>query len=334
MSLELLGLLFLLVLLGVLPLLGGMIESRRPRDDQPLSIQTDFLEEPRRIGLEFRKKLDLSLAGTKPERLHCEILDSLLELHLPARTHKSGLLVAFGNVKIGPDSQIAEAYVRGNVRFEKNVRVKALACDGEVVLAPGCRVEHWLDAEGDIWGGEYCKLGLSASSTRMLYLNLGCSFKRLWGLPISTAAFVYSMEDTQDKGMLTIQDAVVWGHQSLSLPPNFTLERDVVTYGDIRIGAGSVIQGSVKAYGSIYVGEGAEVKGNLIARKNIHIAKGGQIDGNLFAEGDIFIAPCVKIGQPTSFRSVYSARRVMLSSGIQIFGWIVAEHGGHVGWLP
>lgn len=332
MSLEILGFLFLLVLLSILPFLGSIIELRRPRDDQPLLIQSNFLEEPRRAGLEFRKKLDLSLTETKLEHLRCGIRDSLGELHLPAKTHRSDLLVWFGNVKIGQESQIAEAYVRGDAQLERNVRLKAMACDGEVTLAPGCRIEDWLDAEGNIWVGKYCNLGLSASSSRVLYLNPGCSFKRLWGLPISTAAFVSNNDEfgPDQRRMITIQDAVVWGNRWLSLPQNFVLERDVVAYGDVHIGAGSIIQGSVKAHGAIYIGKGAKVAGNLIAREDIHIAQGSHIDGNVFSEGDIFTAACVKIGQPMRFRSVYSARRIILSSEVQIFGWVIAEYGGYV----
>jgi hypothetical protein len=328
------GLLLLafLVLLA-LPLVPGLLELLRPRDDKPTELDLLATVDPRDASARFRQVLRGAESGggsgagaLVPQRVP--------ELRLAAGASAPRLLRVLGEAEVGERARLRDVYVHGNARLAAAVRVRVLAADGDLALGPECVVEDWIDTEATAWVGPRCDLGRSASAGKELHVGEGCIFRRLWGLPVTVDAAATTAWSPEGRARVTIEDFVLWAGRRLTLPPGVVLERDLVVHGELHVGAGAVIRGSLKAHGAIHLGQGAQVEANVIGRRGIHIEGGTRIGGCVYAEGDVFIGPGAQVGRPQGFKSVYSAGHVTLAPDVLVFGWVVAQRGGAVRPVP
>jgi predicted acyltransferase (DUF342 family) len=123
---------------------------------------------------------------------------------------------------------------------------------------------------------------------------------------------------------------VVWTGRQLTVPRDFTFDRDLVVHGEVRVSSGNRVRGSIKAHGHLHLLRGVEVDGSLVSRRSIRIDGPATIRGNVFAEGDIVIGPGTTIGAAGGIKSVYARGRLELAPDVRVFGWIVADEGGRV----
>lgn len=291
MSLLALTPLFLAIV--ALPALPGLVELRRRRDDDPLPIDLASDRDPRTPGRRLRDR--------------CEPVVHDLRV----------------------EAGIGVAVSRGDVRIARSVAVGAVACDGAAVLEPDAVVETVIDAERSITAGAGALLGEAAATGGTLELAAGARFKRLWGLPVVTVGDTVDVP-ARDPATVTIEDVVMFGDGRLSLPAGSRVAHDVVVRGDLRIGEGAVVTGSVKAYGSIEVLRGARIEGTLIARKHVRIDGDVDVVGNVFAEGDVSLGPGTTVGAQGGYKTVFAGRRLTLAAGVVVFGAVVAQRGGTV----
>ena len=338
MTIRLASLLAMSVALFALPFVPGMVELFRPKDGRPLEIDETFTREPRYFGRGFREKLRPYLEELPPELpalleielRHPEILAIHQELHVPVGATETAVLAALGSADVQRGAHLGEVYVRGDARLRERVRLRALACDGNIWLGEGCTVERWIDAEEHVIAGPGCDLGFSTSAGRGLRIDAGCTFRRLWGLPIFVRVEEADAAPEEGEPPATIEEEVVWSRRRMSLPRGFRLDRDLVVHADVWIGAGSTIGGNIKAHGSIHLEQGVRVKGSLISRKDIRIAGGVRILGNVFAEGDLTIGPGTQVGRSRGIKTVYAAGKATVAPGATVRGWLIAEAGGRV----
>ncbi len=311
-----------LAFLGVatLPLLPALRELRRPRDDQPLSIDLASVRDPRQAGREIRAALG-TLTGDGRDAIAADS-DLLLD------NGRSVVTVTCGGVLDVAEARVSRAYARGNARIGRHASLGAIATDGWLMLADGAAVQAAADAEEGIMAGERCSLGMSAACGGVLELALGSSFRRLWGHPIVAVGKVEHEPEEADPP--TIEDVVVWGKRRLSLPTGYVADRDIVVHSDVRIGRGCRVKGSVKAHGSILVMPGAVIEGNLVARKDIHVLGEAALSRNLFAERDLILGPGATVGEWGGYKTAYAGRRVRIARGARVFGALIAHRGGAV----
>ncbi len=320
-----------------LPFLPGIIELRQKRDVDPLPIQSDNTKDPRHFGHAFRALLERHVPdheGSLPLKTEIKLRRTeSLEVHevvsIGPGESSSSILVSTGDATIGREARVGEIYATGDARVKEAARIRGLACDGSLIMQPGCVVERWIDSEGNSSVGAGCDLGVSASAGGRLKLASGCRFQRLWGLPISTGRARSDAVDQTSKGP-PLQDAVVWADKWLSFPDGSVIKSDVITHGDVRVGAGSVVKGSIKAHGDITLARGVTVEGNVVSRRSIRLERGVRVHGNLFAERDLFIGLNARIGQKQSYKSAYSSGKMTLSRGALVYGRLFAEGGGEV----
>ena len=340
------GLLLIVLFLALLafPLVPGIRELVRPRDDRPLEIDVDATLDPRQPGRSFREGLasfraragsEVPFRGTVDlERPSGEAYEIHGDLLVAPDEHGPALMIALGKADVGERARLGELYVQGDGRLAAGVRVRAVATDGDLRLGPACVVEQWLDVEGTADVGARCDLGRQASAAGRLHLGGGCSFRRLWGHPVSTETDGSASERmdtaTPDEPGTKLDDVVMWTGRRLSVPRGLTLDRDLVVHGDVHLSAGAHVRGSVKAYGRLHLATGVKVDGNLICRRSIAIDGQAEIRGNVFSEGDVVIGPGTTIGAPGGFKSVYALGRVELAAAVQVYGWIVSEGAGVV----
>jgi predicted acyltransferase (DUF342 family) len=343
-SLEGLALIGLFLALLALPLLPGIRELVRPRDDRPLEIDLDATVDPRQSGRSFREGVAALRARggdaipfggpVDPARPGGGAYEVHRDLLVPADGRGPALAIVLDKAEIGARARLEELYVQGDAHLGAGVWVRTLATDGTLVLGSDCVVEQWLDVDGAADVGARARLGHQASAAGRLRLGPGCSFRRLWGLPVTTEIDGSTVERGEPAAPAvaetTLDDLVMWSGRRLTMPRGFTLDRDLVVRGEVHLGSGSRVRGSIKAYGPLHLGSGAEVDGNLICRRSIQIDGPATIRGNVFAEGDIVIGPGTTIGQEGGFKSVYALGRVELAADVRVFGWVVAEGAGVV----
>jgi predicted acyltransferase (DUF342 family) len=321
-----------------LPFLPGVVEVVRPRDSAALQVVQENTKEPRHFGMSLRASLKPHLTQIHEVPAFLEIKlrrNERLEVHdefrLQRNTRFSPLLIAREHLEVGSDASLREAYCMGDAVVQDGVHLRGLAVDGTLTLGENCKVDRWVDAEGAVEVAENCNLGVSVSSGRSLKASGGCTFQRLWGMPVVATTTSFPPEPPTAFDGASASDSLVWGRNVLSLPPRSIMNSPLVIHGDLFVGAGSVIEGDVKAHGQIVLDEGVRVRGNVIARKSLTVGTNCIVEGNLFAEGDIVLGPRSVVGRSGAFKTVYASRRIRLFDEVHVFGWIVAEASGLVG---
>jgi predicted acyltransferase (DUF342 family) len=321
-----------------LPFAPGVVEYLRPRDAAALHVVQDNIREPRHFGMSLRARLKPILAQVDETHAYMEIklrrtekLEVHDELHIPQNARTSSLLIARDLLDVGPNAHLSEGYCMGDAVVRDGVRLRGLAVDGALTLGENCKVDRWVDAEGAVEAAPNCDLGVSISSGDSVRVAAGCTFQRVWGMPVQTTTTTPPPELPTAFDGAAAADSLVWSRYLLSLPPRSTLTSAVVVHGDLFVGANSIIEGDVKAHGQIVLDEGVRVCGNVIARKSLTVGSGCIVDGNLFAERDIVLGPRSTVGRGDAYKTVYTSRRIRLFDEVQVFGWIVAEAGGRVG---
>ena len=321
-----------------LPFVPGVVEYVRPRDASALDVVQDNTKEPRHFGMSLRAGLEPFLAQVHEVPTFMDIklrrnekLEVHDELQILKKTRVSSLLVARDRLEVGADANLSEGYCMGDAVLHDGVRLRGLAVDGTLRLGEHCKVDRWVDAEGAIEIAPNSDLGVSVSSGQSLGVSSGCTFQRLWGLPVIATAESLAPEPPSAFAGASAADSLVWSRYLLSLPPRSTLNSSLVVHGDLFVGAGSIIEGDVKSHGRIVLHDGVRVSGNVIARKSLTVGAGCIVEGHLFAERDIVLGPRSAVGRSDAYKTVYTSRRIRLFDEAHVFGWIVAEAGGHVG---
>ena len=186
MNVEGLLLIALFLALLALPLVPGIRELVRPRDDRPLEIDVDATLDPRQPGRSFREGLApfRARAGSEVpfrgpmdlERPSGDAYEVHRDLVLPAGGHGPALTIVLGKADVGERARLGELYVQDDGRLAAGVRVRAVATDADLRLGPACVVEQWLDVEGTADVGAGSKLGHQASAAGELRLGAGAPF--------------------------------------------------------------------------------------------------------------------------------------------------------------
>lgn len=328
-------LILVLGFLGVLSVafLPSLVEGFKRRDSQPLPIDSEYVRDPRFFGRSFRDKLHSHIPAEllRPLKLQIQLnrretLFLAPQIKAPPLSSTLGIAVSFKPAYVGEDSVMGEVYLRSGGAFTPRVTVNAVASDGNLHLGAGCTVRRWVDVEGDLLAEEDTNLGVSTSASSM-YIKKGCKFQRLWGMPILTGG----NGNVEPQIRAThIGNSLIWAGKRMVLPSGIEIRRDMVIRGDLTIGEDAVIEGSLQVYGHIWVGAGVKITGNLFAQKSIHLEPNTHILGHVRSEGKVTAVGKSIIGEPSSPRTLYG-KRVLLGSQVQVWGSVLAEHGGSVG---
>ncbi|MCW5943517.1 MAG: hypothetical protein KIS66_14890 [Fimbriimonadaceae bacterium] len=328
---------FILILLPFFP---GLIELRSPKDDLPLRIDMEYIRDPRYFALAFRQRVQENLTreaqggpGARP-RLQPMVT-------LGPGTNTSGTIMALDHIEVGRGSKLGDAYSYGDLRIAEQSEIESAAADGSLLIESDSVIRGWIDSEGDATVGNGVNLGVSASSASTLTIGERCEFQRLWGLPVRTSEepvsryvpdFPRDREEIigKDSGV-EIEDAARWSSRDMTIPAGSTVGRDLVAYGDVRIGANSIVLGTVKSRGVVTLDEGVIIEGSVIGQRGVNCIGNATIFGNVFSSRDVELGPGTVVGRPQAFKTVFSQTRVLLARGVEVFGWIVSEEGGTVG---
>jgi predicted acyltransferase (DUF342 family) len=305
----------------VLPLIPGLFELARPRDNSGLPIALAYARDPRFFGRSFRAKIAVlresrsygrtNFLGRRNERATVG-----RSLSLAPNSRTTHVQIAGDRLTCGPGATMTDGYGAKSVFCGASVAARTLCSDGDVVLGDRCSVERWIDAESSLNVGSDCYLGMSASSGGNVTLGGGVEFERVFGERVTVRSAGTVPPPRRAK------DAIVLRECDIAKGP------DVIIRGNAVVLEGTVLDASIKAHGSLFIERGVRITGNAVARGELTLLDDGVIEGHAFGERGLFLGTNARIGVPGQRKTAYTAGNAMLCNGATVHGWIVSEQGG------
>jgi len=322
--------------------LPAIVEIIRKKDADPFLIAMDYNRDPRYFGKSFKQILQNAVIGLPAGPQISEVMLSKKEdiqitesIYIPDAAQIENLLFVRGDMVTAANVHFTkEVYVAGNSDIGPGNILHVLAADGNMTISEGSTFERWVDTQGNLNVGSNCRMGISASCGGMLYLANACSFRRLYGMPITTGA-------TRDA--LEIDPSAAWSAEPSVTPessfirksdgtlsPDSRINSHVVFLKDARIGHHSVVNGSIKCYGDIELEENVTIYGNIFADGKITIGKSANISGHVFSQNTILISEHSVISRPGVVKSVIGKKSIRLAPNVTVYGYISTEGEGTV----
>ncbi|ELC8790616.1 hypothetical protein RJV04_005052 [Salmonella enterica] len=118
------------------------------------------------------------------------------------------------------------------------------------------------------------------------------------------------------------------GKGDISVPPGVRVNGDLIADGNIILGAGSVISGSVKSGGHLEMHDLARIEGGGIA-ENISLHHASAVSGCLVARSRVKLGTLSQVGTP-SFPGSVVATDITLYPGACVYGAVHAHNQARV----
>ncbi|MDH2909115.1 MAG: hypothetical protein PXZ07_03265 [Candidatus Eremiobacteraeota bacterium] len=320
----------------LLPMLAGFIELHHRSDNQALRIDQSYARDPRFLGNSFRSKADPIIASTTPGSRtqflarKSEFAIVVPDIDLPDGERVADILLSLGPIVAGEQTRLLDVYGRSRVVLGAGSYVRALVAGANVRLGDGTVVGRWIDSERNLVVGRACDLGQSASAGGRLTLEGETLFKRVFGNPVLVGSedSALAIEESGVAVSMVPSGIRELGKDASGLAPGAEIKSDIVSRGNVAIGANATLYGSVKAAKDVIVGAEARIYGNVVARGRIDVGPGARIFGHVFADADVFLGPGAVVGTANRPKTLYAGRNVVLALGSQTYGWVITERGG------
>lgn len=238
------------------------------------------------------------------------------------------------------ENQVLETAVSVTGCFEAapGCTVSAVHAGDDVRLGEGVRAHGWLHAGRDATLAAGVDLIGSLSAGRDVDVAIGARFERL---SARTVRFGREARPVAEEAAFLVQEPtpvpenVRWIAWSKAIYDDFEvltrtwMHGDLIVRGDLKVGEGAVIDGTVKVHGSIEVADDVRITGGLFCDGDVDLGRACRIDGVCTAGGSMHIGSDTVIGHPDR-RITVTATRLSVADGVRIHGVIVATEDGTV----
>lgn len=337
--------------LFLLPLLPALLELRRKSDALPLSLVQHHAGEIRYFADSFRdyvKTLEPALrecgdsgrntSGAMPDGTNYLVLGSGNEAVVLPLQQQDGtcsvLIASATDLSLSKDSTFSkDIYSSGRFIGGDNNHYRALLAEKEAYLGKGSSVMRWVHAGGELSADSGCKLSARVSSDSRIRLAAGCSFQRL------NAPRIEFGQQTVENPAHSLSPL---SESSLSRNPHRVVHDgdfeircgaafcgDLVVRGELRVGRGARVYGSVKSQKDMVLESGVQVEGSLISGKRLLIGPSCLIHGPVIAEQEVRMQAGTQCGDARTPTTI-SALRIEVAEGVIIFGSLWARELGDV----
>jgi len=334
-----------------LPVAPALFELQKRRDAAPLTVS-------RHSGRteNFAESFQSRLEPLLPELERCRAKNEVTRISIDGL---EALLVGrddfnFSHEDIGPVEAImlahptivpagcevsVDLYAASTLELGAGAIVRAALSIGDVTLCENSSVLRWLHSRGNVRlrHGSAVKGRLSAEE--WIALSGSCRFLRVSAPEIVTA------DDIPAPGRVSQRKAIE-GHNLHSeyaasaarrhrvrgdfvLPAGETLNGDIIATGEVRIGAGAQLRGSIKSYKDVVIEDDASVNGSIVGEKSLRLGRRSYAAGPIMAERGVVIDGESRIGEPDCPTTISSAS-VEIAAGCRIHGTIWAREQGSI----
>lgn len=337
----------LLLSLGVvmgLPFLPAVREWLQQRDAAPLIINPNHDGDIRYFAKTFRSLVDRRGAASQNADKNHAVAN--VQIFKSGKTFRNRLqdsaaiqalppIIATQPIDLPASYHLpCEVYSKDSVRSGRYNYFRAVLSDQDLVLRSHSVVTRWAHGNKILIGPKSLILGRLSADKRIV-IDPSCVFTRLSAPLIQfarrTPASVRprSLRKAHRKRNLRrlyptlVKDGRWFITQNTRIPSNSRLDVDVIAYGDLVIGEGCHLTGSVKTYGRLLLESDIQVNGQLVSERSIAVGRRCTIKGPVVAERSIYLKADTTLGSGDSLTSI-TALRVRVSAGVRIHGsvWV------------
>ncbi|MGO4305617.1 hypothetical protein [Cupriavidus sp. RAF12] len=342
----------LTMLVFALPLLPSVLEWRRRRDIRPLAIDGEHTLDVKAVAASFRAMIERRDEGCGQRGLAHPVSNLGPVVHVTgtfvpraaeafmgvcART-----IVTSGSLVL-PDSHTfsGSIYGRRGISTGRRNRMQVLLSEGEILMRSGSELQRWAHAR-TIHVEPQGRLRGPASALYAIRLEDECEFTSVSAPVIRFGPRHLGAPPDMDA---TAPPGGDWAHaviapseaadgrwvvtHDLTYPAHTLYRGDLVVHGDLWIGTGARIIGSVKASGSIWLGARVRIDGALIAAGAMSVARECVIAGPVAAEREIDVGARCTIGAADKCTTLV-APVLHVCAGTVVYGAACAPEEGRV----
>lgn len=323
----------------LIPFLPGIVELLRPKDEKAFALNMNFTKDYKYFGNSFHEILEsglrthhvtepgeYTLVLSKPEKVRVVESEGVSD-----KKTIDEILYVLVDFASGSCAQFKkEIYVKGACAIGDRNTLRALYCEGDLVIGEGTTVVRWVDGNGDIEIKEHCRLGISVATHQRLAVARNCSFSRMFGLPIATYKTKLPAVPPPNQVRNISNSTIVITKEEIVIPPLTQIERDIVTHHKIVLREKSFVKANIKSYRDIIIEKGSWIVGNLLSEGNVIIETGCTILGNVFSQGYVELGNAVQVGQEGKIKSIIAKKGVAVEGNVNIYGYIMTEGEGKI----
>ena len=335
---------------AILPISAAIREARKPRDADPLDIDSRYRKDDRYFAKSFESLLTKAIgppprrAGTQAVHIHRdESVQTIIgDVVLRAGEVHAHIYDVDGNLDVEQGSTLSkEVVVRGSAHIGEDVRLRALKADGDVILESRVDVERWIDAGGRLWAGDGTRLGARATSVGEVVLGSDVLFQMLSGsrivvgqedlpteIPETPARAPAVADFAKADGFRVRADGALLVESDFSLTENVAITGDVIARGTIHLGPHSRIHGSLHSDRDVILDDGAVVDGSVYAERDLVVGVNAVIAEHAVTAGSTVVRSRGRIGSAGRITTLLADGIVELWLGAVVYGRIVAGRGG------
>ncbi len=242
----------------------------------------------------------------------------------------------------------ADLYALETLDVGENAVIRAAAA-GNVTLRENSAILRWLHADGNIFLREQSSSYGRLSAGRSIHLEEGSCFQRMHAPEIVTKVDIFTddgatasppigsgacrIDGLDDDGSqdadLFIPRRRIRTHEDFFLAASEALNANIVSTGEIRLGPGARVFGSIKSYCDMVIEDGACVHGSIFCGRTLRIGQRCFVTGPIMGSGDVLIGSGSTIGRLDVPTSVCS-RSIRIASGCWLHGTVWAREQGTV----
>jgi predicted acyltransferase (DUF342 family) len=343
----------LILLVGgmlAVPLIPSINELRNQTDSKPLGVIQEHAGEIRHFASGFRNYI----SGLRPALQQCVATGTTAHGVLPdgCEYFILGKTVQFPEMKIRDKESVCELVVisgaplktPNNTTFQheiyagedfvggENSTYRAILGEKNIRLSPGSMVLRWVHALGNFSTDHHCDLFGRVSSDRFIHLGVNTQFLRVNAPRIELGSL--AVEDERDDAAVftNSQERIV--HRllcdgDLEIGEGEVITGSVVARGRLLIRTGARVYGSAKSHHEMVLEPGVKVDGSLISASKMKIGNNCLIHGPVIAERQMTIAAGTRCGSTTQPTTI-SSPRIDVEEGVIVFGTLWAREYGRV----
>ncbi|MBO6573954.1 MAG: hypothetical protein JJ896_00935 [Rhodothermales bacterium] len=344
----------------LLPAWPALTEWRTGRDKLPLTISDTYADDHHLVAENFGQEVATHVqeavsnylaAGGRPGG-GVEALRKFYEVIGPHSTDtpdfQNGVLplvVVRNTLTQWPAGAglLRQTYISGAFESGQGSLIQKLFVDGDAFLGDETVIGDWIHARRTLRALAGCELNGSVAAHRMLQVWPGCQFERLASLEIRFGdewhwpeGQVPSLHRTLDLPPLFRLNGRAARHGkahqvdgNLTIPPEHVWRGDLIVLGNLRLGRGARVEGSIKAEGSILLEVGASVEGEVFSNTSLELRAGSRVTGIAGSEGQLTVRWGAEVGTPET-PSTATGNTVLMEQGARVHGVVMAVEAGRV----
>ena len=333
-----------------LPISAAIREARRPRDSAPLDIDRNYRKDDRYFATSFEHRLQAAIGPPpRPPGMHHADLNQeetvqSISGSMTLTTAADTILDIEGDLDVADGIVLPkEVRVSGHVRIGSGVQLRALKAGGNIFLADRVVVERWMDAGGRITVATDSDLGERATAADEIVLQKGVRFRLVSasvvrcgtdtlvgaGTDRSVRATTSPVADLADgRSRRRRGDGALVVDGDFFLADGASVAGDVIAHRAITIGRGASVDGSLHSDSDVVLQENTEVTRSVFAECSLSLLAGVSVGEHAFTHGSVHVGENVRIGSPGRVTTLMGRAGMELSSGVVVYGRIVASNGG------